>query len=270
MDIFDYTDARKFLNDYLNELHERDTKYSARFISKQLGNSPSHFSQLLKGKKSISEDIAKELVRVFKFKNDWAEYFTYMCFFSDEKNKHKKKAFKEKLQSLNKSQKKQLLKNELLFHRNWWNNTIWAILDVIDVNDEYEKIASGIFPTVSIEEIKKSMELLKELELIEQNENGFFKPKGKALFAKTKLHEEFLMQYRVDCLNNAKNVVMGKPQKTPPIIYTNTISCSRKIKGEIIKILDSACASINDIVKNDESEDRVLQFQYQLFDQFLK
>jgi uncharacterized protein (TIGR02147 family) len=271
MNIFDYGNARAYLKDKWQSMKAQNSKYSARFVSKELGfSNPVYFLRIVNGERAISDSIVEPLIRVFKLKPDEGVYLRYLCFYTEETDPMRKEDLLDKLISLNHTSKKYLLQSEFRFHQNWYHNTVWAILDVFECDGSVEAcrlLGSRIFPRVPVQRISESISLLQELNFIQKDAAGNWRPKGKTLFANARLHDEIVMQYWLKMLNLAGQTILGKP-KVPPRVYTNTFSCSEKALEKINKKLDGVCAEIRAIITKDEDSRRIVHFQFQMFDQY--
>lgn len=271
--IFQFIDARAYLKAAWAVFRAANPKlYSSRNISRRIGySSPGYFSRILDGERSFTQEVIDSLVELFKLVGDEREYFQYLCRYSDlgDKEQQAKEDLFEKLISLNHSPQKKLMQSEFRFHKEWHHNAIWVALDAVDFKElpqDYETLAERLFPRVQPSKITESIALLKELGFIAPDENGCWRPVGKALFTHAKLHDEFVMHYWIKSLSLAKEVIMGKPHKAPRI-YTNTYSCSEQAHARIHRRIDKLCKDIRAIVtKDDEKAKRVLHFQFQMFD----
>jgi uncharacterized protein (TIGR02147 family) len=272
MNIFQHTDARVYLRETWLALKEENSKYSARFISKQMGYSnPVYFLRVISGERKLSTSIVDSLIQIFKLVGDEAEYFRYLCFYSEETDIKLKEDHFDRLISLNHTPQKRLLESEYRFHKDWYHNTIWATLDVIAFKgepEEYQLLGSKIFPRLPAQKVKESIQLLIDLNYIAKDKTGHWRPQGKTLIAKARLHDEIVMHYWLKTLTLASQTILGKP-KMPPKIYTNTFSCSAQAHARIHRKLDKLGSDIRAIVnKDDQPSERVLHFQFQMFDQF--
>lgn len=270
MNIFDYGNARTYLKDKWQAMKSQNKKYSARFVSKELGfSNPVYFLRIINGDRTISDEIIVPMTRLFKLNEAESEYFRYLCYYTQETDPVRKEDYLDKLIALNHTTKRFLLQSEYKFHQTWYHNTIWAILDVVDCdgsNEACQDLGSKIFPRVPGSKVRESLEVLKDLKFIELDAKNHWRPKGKSIFANANLHDEIVMQYWLKTLNLASQTILGKP-KIPPRIYTNTFSCSERAFNKISKRLDAVCTEIRAIVTKDEASKRVIHFQFQMFDQ---
>lgn len=268
--IFDYGNARSYLKDKWQAMKRQNRKYSARFISKELGfSNPVYFLRIINGDRALSEAIIDPLVRILKLGPEESEYFRYLCYYTEETDPVRKEDLLDKLISLNHTTQRFLLQSEFKFHQNWYHNTVWVMLDVVDCDGSMEacqSLGAKIFPRVPGAKVRESLDVLEGLKFIERDAKKNWRPKGKTLFSNAKLHDEIVMQYWLKTLKLAGQAIMGKP-KTPPRVYTNTFSCSDRALVKIGKRLDAVCAEIRAIVTKDEASTRVIHFQFQMIDQ---
>lgn len=269
MNIFDHVDARQWLKERWAELKAGDAKYSARFISREMGfGNPIYFTRILSGERGLTGAGIDSLIRIFKLTGEEADYFRYLCFYTDEEDAVKKEFFLDKLISMNNTTKKHLVQAEFRFHKEWHHNAIWAALDVVDSKGTAEECAAlgaRLFPKVPGPKVKESLNLLKELGFIAKDGAGCWKPKGKAIFANARLQDAIVKRYWLASLEQAGKAIdagAGHPR-----VYTNTFSCSAKAQRKIHDKLDKLSSEIRAIITKDGKSERVVQFQFQMFDQ---
>src|SRR5512139_2382117 len=98
VDLFAYTDYRKFLRDYYEARRAVQREYTHRFISQAIGfRSTGTFAQILQGKTNMAPDTVARFIRFLELKPVEADYFELLVLFGQSKGHAEKKAYFEKI-----------------------------------------------------------------------------------------------------------------------------------------------------------------------------
>jgi uncharacterized protein (TIGR02147 family) len=104
IEIFQYSDYRKFLYDWYQDKKKSNASVSYRMIARQVGyNSPAYLSMIISGKIGLSLSMALKFGAYIKLKKKEAEYFQNMILFADVKTHDEKLRYFEKLSSYKES-----------------------------------------------------------------------------------------------------------------------------------------------------------------------
>ena len=104
IDIYEYIDYRKLLNDLYKEKREEYPYFSYRYIAKKVGFSSAGFlANIIQGKRNISPEYIFGFAKLFKLKKTETEYFELLVNFDQARNHDQKKYYFEKILSSKKS-----------------------------------------------------------------------------------------------------------------------------------------------------------------------
>lgn len=265
--IFQYSNFRLFLADYQKALSETDKEYNRSNICKKLGlpNSRSYFNDVVSMGKKVTPTYIDRFVKAFQFDPEEAKFFRVLVKFNQSENIEERELNFEQLISLNKTPKTILDKKAFSFFGKWHHSVIRAVLDVVDFNDDYKSLAKLIFPPLSEKTVKESIDLLKDLDLIQMDESGYWRPSAKAITTSEYIRDEMVVQYQIQGLELAKQALI-KMHKFPQNISTNTISVSKEGYKRIHKKIDKFRSEIRSLASKDEQKsDCVYQMNIQLF-----
>lgn len=268
-DIFNYLDFKSYLSDYREMRKVFDIGFTNVYICHSLGQTKSkgYFNNVISGRVKLGSSMIDRFIVLLNLKGDKAKYFRALVSFNQTIDKEEKAFFFDQLIKHNKIPSKEMDLSFYDYYKNWLHAVVRALLDIYDFKDDYKELTTKLLFPVTPGQIKRSIEILKGLELIKQDKNGFYKPAEIAITAGKKIKEHLLRQYQTKCLEHSAEVVMNaevKPQK----VTTMTISVSPNAYEEIKNKIDQLKTEIRSIVHNDTLEaDRLCQVNIHLFPQ---
>ena len=98
---------------------------------------------------------------------------------------------------------RKLVQNQKEYFTSWHHSVIRELLSLIDFVDDYKTLASYLYPPIRAVEAKRSIKLLRELELIQEDENGYWKPAVSYLFSEREAGPEWTLRYQEKMLESA-------------------------------------------------------------------
>lgn len=264
--IYEYSDFRKYLNDYQRERYKTDKQFSRVQLCRKLGipKSRSFFSDVINGKK-VTETFVERFIEALELKRSEAHYFRILVNYNQASNADERNAFFEQLIAANKSPQTILSPEVYEYFGEWYHSVIRALLDVVDVTDNFKEVGSMLVPAISENKVRQSIDLMKKLGLIACNENGILKPVNKNISTGTFVQDELIKSFQRQCLKLAEEALSRK-QAYPQTMVTKMVSVSLPAYKAIEQRLQRFLQEISTIVHNDDkSADRVYHLDIQLF-----
>lgn len=269
--IFSYNNFRTYLKDLYTFRNTLDPLFSKAFICKQLGlpNSRSYFQDVLNGKFVSSLKIPL-FIRVFQLDKDEAQFFKVLVNYNQATgDQDDREALFEQLISLNRTPKTIISPQVYSYYKEWYHSVIRTVLSIIDFRKDgnYRTLARKIFPPITERQARSSVQLLSDLELVKENENGYLKPTDKVISTGTYAKDEIIKQYQLKAIEIAREAIVrdhGQPQR----VITKTMSLSEESYSRIVKSLEKFSAEVNAIVHKDTRDsDRIYQLSLILYPQ---
>jgi uncharacterized protein (TIGR02147 family) len=264
--IFEYSDYRRFLVDYQKALAEVNEDFNKSNLCKKLGlpNTRSFFNDVIDGRK-LSSTYVERFIRVLELSKDEAQFFRAMVRFNQAENAEERELFLDQLISLNRTPKRVLDRKAFAFFREWHHSVIRAVLDTMDIRDDFKPLARILHPRITAKQAAESIRLMDALGLIVRNPDGYWRPSDKSVTTSDFLKDDLIRQYQIQCLDLAKQALI-RHQKYPHRVTTNIISISEEGYKRIQKRIERFRAEIRSLVHKDNAEaDRVYQLNIQLF-----
>jgi len=265
-DIFNYNNFRLYLSDYYDYRHRQDTSFTKSYICKELGlpNTRSYFGDIIGGKYLSSIKIPLFITLLNLDKNE-ATFFRALVNFNQATDPDERELFFDQLISLNQTPHSILPSRKILkYYKEWYNPVIRTLLHVINVKNDFAYLAKTVHPPITVKQARESIRLLLSLELVYRTTEGFLKPTNNVLSTGPFNNDDLVMQYQLECLNQARKVILHKNQQ-PRRIITKMMGISRDAYIKIEKKIEKFNSEITSLVHKDEhSADRVYQLIMQL------
>jgi uncharacterized protein (TIGR02147 family) len=202
---------------------------------------------------------------VLELNRDQAQFFRCLVNFNQAQNIEERELFFDQLVALNRTPVRKLEKQSFEYYKEWYHGVVRALLEIVDVKDDYSIIANKLKPPLTDKQVLQSIQLLNDLGLITQDQNGFFKPTEKSLSTGFYLSEDIIKNYQVRCLELAQKAIF-QPTDQPQNITSRTICVSEEGYKRIEKKIQKFSAEIRSIVHKDENPpDRVYHLDLLLF-----
>jgi len=178
MEIFEYTDYRKYLKDFYLLQKANKSSYSYRvFATHAKLSSPNYLKLVIDGQRRITDRLSHQFVRGLALNPHQARYFKNLILYQESEDIEAKEIYlkemiklrRRNLQNLGGPQEVAKDRDEILSH--WYH---WAIRELVLLDDfkpESEWIADRLGQKITPKQAKESLELLKRLEFISQK-NG--------------------------------------------------------------------------------------------------
>ncbi len=252
--VFEFTKFRKFLAEYQERRQAAEPSFSRTEFCNQLGlpNTRSYFNDVVQGKK-VTATMLDRFIDVIGLKGNEAKYFEAMVNFDQGKTAEVKEAAFAEMMKLNKNPQAILNSDSYEFFANWYNSTIYAILEILDIADDVSELAAKIFPPVNEKKIQASLALMQKMELIRRNENGFWKPTKESMATVQQCKSQMVLQYQKQCLELSKQALDSEGKESRDMT-TFTFSVSAEAREKVENAAEKFKEEIRKIVTSDKAK----------------
>jgi len=176
-DIFQYSDYRKFLHDWFQEKKKSNPSVSYRMIARQVGyKSPGYLQMIIGNKIGMSVAMGLKFASFMNFKKRETDYFQCMILFGEAKTHKEKLLHFQKLLSFKEASIDIIDANHLQYFEKWYHSAIRALLEFFPFKNKYSELARLLIPPVSADEVQSSIKLLKELDMVQEDTDGYLHP----------------------------------------------------------------------------------------------
>ena len=227
--IFQFTHFRKYLEQYQEQRVLEEPSFTRTEICNLLGlsKSRSYFADVLRGKK-VSPRMVQKFIEILNLNKKEAQYFKAMVQLDQAKNEQVRSQAMEELLHIHPTPEHLLNSDAYDYYAKWYHSALFAILDVLDINDDLRPVQKRIFPKVSLGKLSSSIQLLIRLGLVRQNSDGFYKPTKDSISSGPYNNDELIRQYQLQCFELSKEALLT-PSKNPHIMSTLVFSLSKEL-----------------------------------------
>ncbi|ADL26686.1 hypothetical protein FSU_2524 [Fibrobacter succinogenes subsp. succinogenes S85] len=259
MNIYDFTRFRKYLAEYQERRQAAEPTFSRTEFCNLLGlpNTRSYFNDVVQGKR-VTDNMRERFINVIGLKGNEAKYFEAMIDFDQGKTAQVREAAFDAMMRLNKTPQAIVDPDSYEFFGNWYNSTVYAILEVMDVADDVSELAAKIFPPVSEKKLQASLELMKKMSLIRRDERGFWKPTKDSLATVQQSKSQMVLQFQKQCLELSKQALESAGKESRDMT-TFTFSVSKKAQKQVEVAAEKFKAQIRHIVTADSEKPEIVE-----------
>lgn len=246
--IFNFSDPVDFLNYALGLKQLNNRRFSLRAWARQLGFiNPSFLSHILKNERKLNLDLAAKITDNLKLKSDAKRYFEYLILFKYSKTMDEKSIYSEMIESIKpeKIKSQQTLSiEEFRIISDWYHTAILEMVELKDFKYDLEYISQRLGGEYSIQEVKKAVERLLDLELLKEIPSGKIKRnKGNSILLENNIPNIAVRHYHKQLLEKAKVAIDSQTINERDIRGT-TISIKKKDYNKITEIIKKAHSEI--------------------------
>jgi uncharacterized protein (TIGR02147 family) len=266
IDIFQYTDYRKYLQDlYLAKKKDR-AMFSHRFIAQKVGfQSSGFFSKILLGKRNISGEMIKRFTAFLKLGKKEAGYFEAMVYYNQAATIEDKKRWFTELTGFKDSVLRKVDPSSFEYFDKWYHTAIRELLHFRPFTGDYGQLAKSLVPSISPAEAKRSLELLERLGYILKNAQGQFVRSDTFSYSTGMAERNFLLdQYQIGTLELAKEALNTLPRGERNL-STLTFSYSKSMFPKLEEEVRAFRKRLLEMAEANKTDDTVYQFNFQLY-----
>ncbi len=273
INIYDYTDYRLFLQDAYNDLHNRDSNISYRYLQKKAGYSvkSNHFWQVLKGRVPLSQQAARRFGTAFGLNVQQTQFLGILASFA------KAKSDSDKNQCLMQLRRYRGFRNRksgnqinFEFYQDWRLPALRELVNLEGFKENGNWMANQMRGSISAKQAIKGIDKLLKLGFLLRTKDdklkqsdpviGNFEDRGEdaqaAVLAVRNFHRQ-MIKMGADCIEDVtsnQRLVLG----TTMSISLNQAEAIRKLTVEYMNQVDS-------IILQDEQPEVVQRLNVQMF-----
>ncbi len=173
LDIYGYTDYRKFLSDLYQARKGVNRAFSYRYIANKAGfSSPSFFGKILAGDTNISNQTLMRLVDVFQLVGPEAEYFELMVNFDRSSTQVDKQRYFQRMQAVQKGSGQKMSEAGMALKSRWFVSPVFSLVEMGLFTGDYGKLGRLVTPPITAQEVLFALDSLMQNHLIVKDEQG--------------------------------------------------------------------------------------------------
>lgn len=189
--VFEYTNYRSYLADYLVYLQKKNPAYSAAAFVRSVGfseNSRGYLNLILNGKRNLSPSAILGFAKVLKLSEKETFYFENLTHFNQAQDPKEKAIYFERLEKAMKTNRQatprafELLKSHYSYLTKWYLVAIRELVALSNFCEDPDWISKKLKNKVSKKEVTEALEDLFNLKLIERTPENKIQQTNEVLY----------------------------------------------------------------------------------------
>lgn len=265
--IFDYFNYRDYLKDYFRLKKQDVPWFSYRHFAKSAGyNSSGLYINLVSGLRNLTPRYYEGFIKALKLNENEANYFLLMVDYTHAVTDQGRQEIFSRMVSFLPSKEKKIRLNQKEFYSSPLNVMVHQALSIFNVSDDFKILVDSLSPKPTLWDVKKSMKVLQELELIQKTPEGFYKPSHKNMVGGKEIGDLYISNFQSNMVDLGKDAHKRFPTKEFRLQITETISVSKSTAKKIeSKVKEMHKEIIQMIISDKEAEEALLQMNLQFF-----
>jgi uncharacterized protein (TIGR02147 family) len=264
--VFDYTDYRKFLREYYAWAKANQRGFSHRaFMAKTGMSGPNYFKRVMDGVHDLTDNSIPKFVTALDLTDSEAEYFRHLVYFNQADTLEEKDRCFNVLMELKTPHRHTVLeKAQYDYYKDWYNIAIREMLSFFPYKDNPKEMGKRLAPPVQPKKVKKAIELLEALGLVEKGADGSHKASSQFILSNPEVQSLLIPKFHQAMTRLAEEAITRFP-KDERYFSSSTVSLSDRTYKEIIEVIRATRKEVLRKVGEDQEPERVYHLNMQLF-----
>jgi len=265
IDLFAYTDYRSYLKEWYARAKASRGGFSFRAFSKQAGfNSPNFYKLVMDGERNLTQESLARFVIGLGLNKQEEAFFRNLVFFNQAKTHDQKDFYYQRLlQSRKFNQLKPIERHQYDFYSTWYHPVVRELVTSPQFDGTAEWISQRLYPSVTVPQVKKSLDLLETLGLVVRTPEGGYRQTDTLISTGPEAQSLVLLNYHQAMLGIAKEILPEVAAKNRDV-STLTLGIKRERIGQIKKRIQEFRQDILKLVSTDTQAEEVVVLAFQL------
>ncbi len=263
--LFEYDDYRSFLKDYFDEQRRLKSFFSHRYFAQKAGFSSHSFcAYLMEGKRNLTFDSVRKLIKGMSLAGKKAQYFEALVFYNQAKTANDKEQHLRSLQRIRRSTEfYRLNPKQASYYDHWYLPVLRELAVYAEWGGDFTRLGRLVRPAISADEARKGIQKLIEIELLQENPDGSYSQPSLVISAET-IPGYVLRGARRDMILRAIEASDHYSRDERHLSYS-VLATSRKVYEQASQMLDEVRKKILVLAMEDEQVDGIYAVNLNLF-----
>jgi uncharacterized protein (TIGR02147 family) len=264
--IFDFTDYRKYLRDYYDWAKSNQRGFSHRaFMAKTGMSGPNYFKRVMEGIHDLTDKSIPKFISALDLTDSEANYFRHLVYFNQAKTLEEKDRCFNVLMDLKTPHRHTVLeKAQYDYYKDWYNIAIREMLAFFPYNNNPKEMGKRLSPPVQPKKVKRAIELLEALGLVEKAPDGSHKASSQFILTNPDVQSLLIPKFHQAMTRLAEEAIT-RFSKDERYFSSSTVSLSERTYKEIIELIRGTRKEVLRKVGEDQEPERVYHLNMQLF-----
>lgn len=266
VDVFHYQDLRKYLLAYYEAKKAGKRAFSYRSFSRRIGvNSPNHLKRVIDGERKLTPEMAKRYATAMGLSGEAATYFCDLARFSQAKTASDRAlAWRAMTHSKQYRQAHALEMSHAEYCSTWFIPAVRELAARPDFQADPTWIAATLIPAITRTQAKNALTTLLDLGLLRVDADGRYVQGTSVLSTGPETRGMHIAAYHRSMLERASesiDLIAASERDISSLTMCVSAATLAELKWRIQEFRKELIA----IAQADESPERVVQFNFQLF-----
>lgn len=266
IDIHDYLEYRTFLKDAFRIEKDAGRITGQRDIATFLGlKSSGHVSWILQGKRDLMPRLVPRMAQLLRLSPTETEYLELLVEHNDTDNSDDRRRAMGGISRSQVAGKLRITPGKVSYLSSWRNAAIRELVAIGNFRrDDAAKLGATLEPPATAQEVLDSLTILEELELVQRDQDGFFRRRDSILAAGVDSSPEAVRGFQDSILELSRRALREIPREEREI-STITFSASPERFQKIRTRLKEMRQEILTLIRTDPDPTTVYQLSIQAF-----
>lgn len=256
--VYDYLDYRDYLRDYYENRKKVSPWYSYKLFGDGVGLDQSQVYRILQKQLHISAAARGRFASYLELSGPAQAYFFTLIDFSRARKEAEHRRLFALLLEMRGSSSSLLEENQFGLYQTWYMPVVRALIGVLDITDDYARIASCLNPPISAEEARKAVKELARLKLVARDRDGVWRLQGKSWSTGSSYSSVQIRRYQAHTFQLIEQSLDRIPKELRDINVVN-MGADGAAFADCVAILAEARRQIRDRIERVENPDRILR-----------
>lgn len=264
-EVFAFLDHRDFLKEWFETKRTLSKAFSYRTFAKKAGFASHAFlSEVIQGRRNLSEESAEKCLPALGLAGDAAKYFVLMVRYGQENHLEKRRDLLSELLRLQATRAIERVSGGQSEYFTHWLHLAVREVAVFSRLRSAKEMAGLFQPSATIAEVENSLELLEKLELLKRNDQGGWDYSFPRL-TPGDVPTEIVRSLKRQMILLAQDR-LSQPESPDTHLSSVTVSVSRHRLSKVREILERTRREIlAETATDEDAADQVLQINLQMF-----
>lgn len=261
--LYQFTSYSKYLAAELEQRKSANSLYSLRSMSQQLGISPTTLSDVIKGKKKLSEKKGLEISKKLKLNVKEDKYFQTLLHYENSQDENLKALLESQLKVMNPTlrQKSDLNDEYFIVLSEWHHVAILELTNLFPRSLNANIVSKQL--NITLTEAETALNLLEKMMLLRRHENTYVKTKSQFTF-NSEISNHALRNFHHAMLAKAQVAIVEQTNKEK-FIGSETFALAVDDLSEAKEIIENCFQQLLRLSANSSVKTKVYHAGIQLF-----
>ena len=210
--VYHYIDFRRYLGEVYAAQKQVDPRVTHRYVAQQLGlKSSGHVAQILSGKVNLSAQRVEKVLAFLKLSRREGEYFRAMVTFCQTKDPSVRNRCFETMMAFLGKKPRVLAASEYYFYSRWYHTAVLECIGLRGFDGDCRALGERIVPVLSTSQVRESVDVLKQLRLIEKDASGVYRKSSATLSSGYGTDPAPLATFHNEMIDRARESLLRPP-----------------------------------------------------------